>query len=79
MRRIFICLPILRRRDLRDENAAGTVGVRNGEGEVMSLQSRGLSLVAGGESGQKKFLRETLALFEVHNGTNLVKNLGKCR
>ncbi len=77
MRRIFICLPILRRRDLRDENAAGTVGVRYGE--VMSLQSRGLSLDAGGEAGQKKFLRETLALFEVHNGTNLVKNLGKCQ
>ena len=39
----------------------------------MSLQSR-FEVVAGGESGQKKFLRETLALFEVHNGTNLEKN-----
>ena len=38
----------------------------------MSLQSR-FEVVAGGESGQKKFLRETLALFEVHNGTNLEK------
>ena len=36
----------------------------------MSLSSRA-SGVAGGESGQKKFLRETLSLFGVHNGTNL--------
>ena len=34
----------------------------------MSLQSR-LEVVAGGESGQKKFLRETLALIGVHNST----------
>ena len=34
----------------------------------MSLQSR-LEVVASRESGEKKFLRETLALVGVHNST----------
>ncbi len=38
----------------------------------MSLSSR-RKVVVGGESGQKKFLRETLSLVGVHNGSNLEK------
>ncbi|WP_164516873.1 hypothetical protein [Clostridium transplantifaecale] len=41
----------------------------------MSLSSRRKGVV-GGESGQKKFLRETLALVGVHNG-DLVEMRGR--
>ena len=37
---------------MRNENAAGTVGVRDGEGEVMSLQSR-FAECGEGESRRK--------------------------
>ena len=46
---------------------AGEVGVRNGERGAVNLQSR-RKVIMSGEAGQKKFLRETLALFGVHNG-----------
>ena len=64
---------------MRNEDAAGTVGGRDGEGEVMSLQSRALVWLRVGNPGRKSSCGKRLRSLEYIADTNLVEYLGKCR
>ena len=56
---------------MRNENAAGTIGGRDGERGIMSLQSRALVLSRVGNPGRKSSYGKRLRSLEYITDTNL--------